>query len=364
LKRALQTAVTFHDRVVSGERGLSMVTVVTGAAGHLGGNLVRALLAEGREVRALDFTRDWSPLAGLDVERVEADIRDPEALRHAFAGADVVYHTAGYISLQMNEWPIVEGINVFGVRNVVRACLDLGVRRLVHFSSIHALRQEPLGVPVDESCPLVTSRRQPPYDRSKAAGECEVRAGVERGLDAVVLNPTGMLGPYDYKPSHFGSVLLAMARGKMPASVRSGFNWVDVRDVAEGAIAAERSAAPGSHYILGGQWVSMHDMALLVEEITGVRPPWFVCPMWLALPAARVFSAVTRGSGQRQVFTDVSLMALRSNRHISHERATRELGYYPRPFRVTLADTLRWFRATGKLESRLVAAREKRRAEA
>jgi dihydroflavonol-4-reductase len=131
----------------------------------------------------------------------------------------------------------------------------------------------------------------------------------------------------------------------MPASVNSGFDWVDVRDVAEGAVAAERLAAPGSHYILGGQWVSVRDMALLVEEISGVRPPWFNCPMWLALPAARVFSAFTRHSGQPQVFTDVSLMALRSSRHISHERATRELGYHPRRLRDSIVDTVAWWQA-------------------
>lgn len=326
-----------------------MTVVVTGAAGHLGGNLVRALLARGHTVRALDYTRDWRALEGLDVERVEADVRDPAALKRAFAGADVVYHTAAIISLSRHDWPLLESVNVLGTRNVVEACLERGMRRLVHVSSIHALVQEPLGVPIDETCPLVTSPRNPPYDRSKAAGERQVRWGIERGLDAVILNPTGMIGPYDYRPSFFGSVLLALGQGTLPALVSSGFDWVDVRDVAEGAIAAAERAPAGSKYLLSGHWVSMRDLAVLVSQITGARVPWFTSPMWLARLAAAISDALPRRKKQPSVFTGVSLAALRGNRRISHERATRELGYHPRPLRETLWDIYLWFEATGRL---------------
>ena len=327
-----------------------MTVVVTGACGHLGSNLVRALLAEGRQVRAVDRTSNWQPLAGLEVERLEGDIRDAEFVRRAFAGADVVYHTAAYISLQMDEWRLVESINVLGVRNVVQACLSSGVRRLVHFSSIHALKQQPLDLPVDETSPLVRPHaKHPPYDRSKAAGEAEVRRGVQQGLDAVILNPTGMVGPHDYAPSFFGRVLLALARGEMPALVNAGFDWVDVRDVALGAIRAERRAPAGSRYLLSGHWVSMPALAAVVEEITGTPPPRFVAPMWLARLAAAAAERFGRRGERPSLLTSVSLMALRGNRRISHERATRELGYHPRPFRETIADTLAWFRQAGML---------------
>ncbi len=328
-----------------------MTVVVTGAAGHLGGNLVRSLLAQGRRVRALDFTRDWRALAGLEVEIVEGDVRDPVALARAFAGADVVYHTAGRISLSRRDGPLLEAINVLGVRNVVRACLERGVRRLVHFSSIHALRQEPLHVPLDESRPLVRSRRCPPYDRSKAAGEREVRRGIQWGLDAVILNPTGMIGPYDHRPSFFGRVLLAMGQGQMPALVASGFDWVDVRDVAGAAIRAAERAPAGSQYLLSGHWLSMRDLAALVEEITGVQAPRFICPMWLARLGATCAGALGRRKAQDSLYNTVSLRALRGNRRISHERAARELGYHPRPLRETLVDTCRWFADNGLLAS-------------
>jgi dihydroflavonol-4-reductase len=324
-----------------------MTTVVTGAAGHLGGNLVRALLARGRTVRALDYTRDWRPLAGLGVETVEGDIRDLAFLQRALAGAGVVYHTAAYISLRMNEGPLVESINVEGTRNVVRACLDNGVRRLVHFSSIHALRQEPSGVPVDESSPLVSSGS--PYDRSKAAGQREVQKAIADGLDAVILNPTGIIGPHDYRPSFLGRALLALAQRRLPALVNSGFDWVDVRDVVDAALRTEEMAAPGARYVVSGHWVSLRDLASLIEEITAARAPRLICPMWLARAAAAVSDALVRPASP--IFTRLSMRELRSNRHISHQRAARELGYHPRPLRETLSDLFAWFQQAGLLAS-------------
>lgn len=207
-----------------------MTVVVTGANGHVGANLVRALLAEGRSVRAL-VHHSRRALQGLEVELVEGDVRELASLQRAFEGAEVVYHLAAHISIRMNEWPLVEAINVLGTRNVVEASLQGGIRRLVHFSSIHAFNEEPHDKPVDESRPLKIpeSPHAAPYDRSKAAGEREVRQGIERGLDAIIINPTAIVGPHDYYPSHFGQAILSLAQGNLPVLVPGGFNWVDVR---------------------------------------------------------------------------------------------------------------------------------------
>lgn len=325
-----------------------MTVVVTGAAGHVGANLVRALLAQGRPTRALVHV-DRQAVQRLDIEVIEGDICDLESLFDAFTGAEVVYHLAAHISLLKDKWPLLESVNVIGTRNVVEACLYCGVRRLVHFSSIHTMTQEPMGIPVDESRPLVESRHCPPYDRSKVAGEKEVRKGIEMGLDAIIINPTAIIGPHDYKPSHFGEALLALAHGKLPALVAGGFDWVDVRDVIEGAMRAEERAPTGAKYLLSGHWVSLRDLAGLVEEITGIPAPSFVCPMWLARIGAPIITAFDRLTSRRPLYTSVSMKALRSNRNISHERATRELDYHPRPLRETLIDTLRWFEETGQL---------------
>ncbi len=325
-----------------------MTTIVTGASGHMGANLIRILNSRGRHVRAMAY-KDRRAFAGLDIDIAEGDICDLDSLCRAFKGADTVYHLAAHISLLMTEWPRLESINIKGTQNVVEACIQSGVRRLIHFSSIHAHCQQPLDSPMDELRPLIDSPQYLPYDRSKAAGEIEVLKGIERGLDAIIINPTGGIGPYDYKPSHFGEALLALANGKMPALVESGFNWVDVRDVSLGAIKAEEQAPAGSKYILSGHWVSICDVAEMVAEITGTSKPAMVCPMWLAHAGAPLFTAYARCFGKRPLFTKVSLDSLCGNRAISREKAELELGYRPRPFKETLFDTLKWFEAEGWL---------------
>ncbi len=327
-----------------------MTVVVTGASGHLGGNLVRALLDRGRKVRVL-VHRDRTALGELHLETCEGDVTDPASLRRAFRGAEVVYHAAAHISIVHDEWPALEAVNIEGTRNVVAAAQECGVRRLVHFSSVHALQQEPLDEPLDESRPLVSSPDYSPYDRSKAAGERRVRRAIEQGLDAIILYPTGIIGPYDWRPSHFGAVLVSLCRQQIPALVAGGFDWVDARDVAAGAIQAEQVAASGSRYLLSGHWLPMDEIAALVQEILNVPIPRWTCPMWLARLAAPAACAYVRGHGRRPLFTPEALHALGGNRQISHVLAERELGYHLRPFRETLADTLRWFQEVGFLPS-------------
>src|SRR4030066_239919 len=163
--------------------GAQMTVAITGATGHIGANLVRALIDKGTPTRCLVHV-NCRAIDGLNIEKVQGDIRDLDSLCRAFEGIDVVYHLAASISLSMADWAQLEEINVRGTRNVVEACRRSGVRRVIHFSSIHALIQEPLNTPVDEARSLVESKRFPPYDRSKAAGEREVRQGIEKGLDA------------------------------------------------------------------------------------------------------------------------------------------------------------------------------------
>jgi dihydroflavonol-4-reductase len=323
--------------------------IVTGAAGHAGANLVRVLAAQGRPVRALVHL-DRKALEGLDVEVVKGDIRDLDSLLKAFDGAEVVYHLAARISIGNDPWSLLEAVNIAGTRNVVEACLKCGVRRLVHFSSIHTLVDTTNDSPVDESKPLVESRHYSSYDRSKAAAEREIYKGIEKGLDAIIISPTAIIGPHDYKPSHFGEALLRMANGHLPALVSGGFDWVDVRDVVKGALRAEKMASVGAKYILSGHWVSLRQVAKMTEQLTGVKAPGSVCPMWLARVGAPFITAFDLLRQRRPLYTSVSLQALRGHRRISHRKATRELDYQPRPFRETLIDTLKWFEAAGRLE--------------
>ena len=340
------------------------VVVVTGAAGHLGATLACALRGRGHQVRAL-VHHDRRALDELDVEIVTGDVTDEGSLRRAFAGSDLVYHTAAYISISGGEQQKFQEVNVHGSRNVVEACLSSGVRRLVHISSVEVLEGEPFDTPVDESRPLIASGAFAPenasgiagpavrgsslYAHSKAAGEHQVRQGMARGLDAVILYPTAIIGPYDYRLGFPNAGLRAICKGRLWALVEGGFNWVDVRDVVDGALRAGERAPAGARYILSGHWASLHELAELARAITGAPVPRLVFPLWLGRIGAPFVEAVCRLTGKRPLYTSEALKPLGGNRHISHGRATRELGYQPRPLRETVVDTLQWFENRGVL---------------
>ena len=315
--------------------------VVIGASGLVGGNLVRALLSQGRPVRALVHL-DHRALAGLDVETASADLNDPDSLEQAFRGAQVVYHLASAISIRMDNWDELEQVNVNGTHNVVEACLHCSVRRLVYFSSIHAYQQEPFDQPLDEGRPLLTDGSVPPYERSKAAAELIARQAPDRGLDTVIIIPTAILGPYDFRPSYLGQALQLLIRGRIPALVRGGYDWVDARDVVAGAMQAERLAPSGARYILSGHWHTLEEVARLTAEISGHPAPRFTVPTWLAELAQPAMGKLAELNGSQPLYTRAMLKALRSNRQVSHAHAKRELGYAPRPFELTLKETLDW----------------------
>ncbi len=322
--------------------------VVTGAAGHIGGNLVRALIARGTPPRVM-VHEDRRALEGLGLEEVHGDVTDLPSLKAAFEGAERVYHLAARISIAPGDEELVEATNVEGVGNVVEACLQCKVKRLVHVSSIHALSSDPIEAPIDETRPLCSGDGLLPYDRSKAGGERKVRAGIERGLDAVIVNPTGVVGPFDYRPSRMGEVLLSLYHRTLPGLVDGAFNWVDVRDVVDGILLAGERGKCGDRFLLSGHRASVPELAALVEEVTGKKKPRMVSPMWLARGAAPFATLYARVAGQRPLFTSQSLQALRNHRDVRHDKATRELGYQPRPLRATVEDTFAWFREANAL---------------
>jgi len=209
--------------------------VVTGATGHIGNVLVRELLKRGKKVRAvIPPFEDTTPLEGLEVERVEGDVRNADSLIHAFNGADVVYHLAGIISILPGKTELLYQVNVEGTRNVVEACLKSNVRRLIYTSSIEAIAEPPQGTVIDETIPFAPDNAIAEYGRSKAKAALAVLEGLKKGLDAVIVCPTGVIGPYDFKLSEMGQLFIDFARGKSRIYVGGAYDFVDVRDVAIG----------------------------------------------------------------------------------------------------------------------------------
>ena len=328
-----------------------MLTLVTGASGLVGNNLIRHLLQIGRPVRALIYESDESlhgledeSLRGLKIDRVAGDVRDPAGLKQAMEGVDVVYHLAAAISIDDDHRRAdVDSVNIDGTANVVQACLDAGVKRLIHFSSIHAISSFPKDQAIDESRALALDpARHLQYDRSKANGEMKVLEGVRRGLDAVILNPVGIFGPNDFTPSPGGELLLQLARRKLPGLVRAGYYWVDVRDVVHAAVAAEQRGRRGHRYILAGEYATFKSIANLVQQATGARPPRLNVPIWLAKAAAPLAAWFSRRAGQRPLITPETMQIITCHQKIETAKAAEELGFRPRPIRESVRDAINW----------------------
>jgi len=288
---------------------------------------------------------------GLDVEKRSGDILDRASLDGAFDGVEVVYHFAAKVSIIPKEGPVVMRTNVLGVKQVVEACLAHRVKRLVHCSSVHALTPGGSNGVTDENCAARLDLGAPVYDQSKTAGEAEVRSGVARGLDAVIINPTAVMGPHDYAPHLAGRALIDMYLGKLPMNVAGGFNWVDARDVAAGALAAETRGRTGANYLLSGHWAPMPDVAAMMERATGRCGPRLVAPLWLVKLGLPFVSAYASLSGSQPLYTGPSLRALTEHRECDNARARGELGFAPRPLETTIADTFAFYERAGLLEN-------------
>jgi dihydroflavonol-4-reductase len=317
--------------------------LVTGATGHIGNVLIRKLLDQGRKVRALIWRdEDTTSLKGLQVEQVQGDVLDPASLEPAMGGVETVYHLAGIISIMPGRNPFVWKVNVEGTRNILEAARHAQVRRLVYTSSIHAIGRSPHGVAMDESLGFDQDNPYGEYDRSKAAASLEVQKAANQGMDAVIVCPTGVIGPYDFRGSEMGEVIRNASEARTMFYVEGAYDFVDVRDVADGMIAANAIGRQGESYILSGQRLSVRYLLETVREVTGLAFSSIKIPFSLAEFAARFTPWYYLKTKVKPRFTPYSLEVLQSNSNISHAKAARELGYHPRPLHETITDTVRW----------------------
>lgn len=320
------------------------MNVVTGGTGHIGNVLVRELCKRGERVRVISLPGDdRSPLDGLNIEIVEGDILKPDSLRQAFEGADVIFHLAGMVSILPGQWNQLIQVNVQGTKNVIQACKDVGVRRLVYTSSIHALSRVPEGMILDETVPFGSQTdRMGEYDTTKALATHEVLKAVKEGLDAVIVCPTGVIGPNDYKGSELGELIQSCTKSTIQFYPDGAYDFVDVRDVAVGHILARNAGRSGEAYILSGERVTIKEIYELVREITKRNTHFVHVPYTLTKMIAAIMPAYYRLFNQKPQFTPYSIETVRSNSNISSEKAQAQLGYHPRPVRESIRDTIEW----------------------
>ena len=320
------------------------MNLVTGGAGHLGNVLVRELLARGERVRVLVLPgEDTRSLEGVDVERVDGDILDRESLARAMEGVDVVFHLAALVSITEEKSYLLQEVNVEGTRNVIEMIQKMGVPKLIYTSSIHALERPPMGVSITEQLAFDPDNPAGPYDRTKAQASLLVQEATKRGLDARIVCPTGVVGPFDFRRSEMGELILSWMQKRVNVLVKGGFNFVDVRDVAQGEILARDNGKAGETYILGGERIELTALHKLVQKVLGRKTPPITFPLPIAMlitPIAELYYKITK---TRPRFTRYSLATVDSNSDISSAKAETELGYNPRNLTQSMADTVRWW---------------------
>jgi dihydroflavonol-4-reductase len=335
---------------------MSIKYLVTGATGHLGSAVVSELLASGlQDIRVLVMPGDPAASrlpAGL--ERTEGDILDSAALDRFFdvphSEETVVIHCAGIVSTSMKFSRKLHDVNVTGTKNIVDRCAALQIKKLVYVSSVHAMPTLPEGRVMTEIDAFDPDKVVGPYAKSKAEATAYVSAAVKGGLNAVLVFPAGILGPNDYaRSNNITQLILEFCRGKMPFGVKSRFDFVDVRDVARGIVAAADKGRVGEGYILGNRQVSVPEMFDLFHKETGMRRTRFFAPLWLCRAGLPVMSLYYRLRRQKPLFCAYSLQTLGGNSLYSHDKAARELGYRTRPIAETIRDTIAWLKGEGKI---------------
>jgi dihydroflavonol-4-reductase len=316
--------------------------LVTGATGHVGNVLVRKLLERGEQVRALILPGESrESIHGLNVEAAEGDVLNLDSVFESMQGIKGIFHLAGVISIMPGPNAFVRKVNVDGTKNILRAAQEMNISKLVYTSSIHAIQRVEDGV-IDESVPYDMKNPYGAYDRSKAEATLEVLNAAQTGLEAVVTCPTGVIGPYDFRGSMMGAVIHDAATAKPALYVDGAYDFVDVRDVADGLISAAENGKRGESYILSGQKISIRYLLETVREITGKHFFQMKIPFDLARFAAIFTPMYYRFANATPRFTPYSLEVLQSNSNISHAKATRELGYSPRTLYESIKDTVKW----------------------
>jgi len=328
-----------------------VLAVVTGASGLLGGNLAIGLIAEGHRVRAT--RRDTSRvdhLAAFPLEWSRADLSDRRALADAFAAADVVFHCAAAVSTVRRVTSELVAANVDGTANVLAAAEDAGVRRVVHCSTAATVGLSEDGRPSTESARWNLAERGMVngYVVTKRKAETLVLDRVREGLDAVVVNPTFMLGPYDARPSS-GRLIVDVATRRLPVHLPGFNNFVDVRDVARGMIAAWRQGRAGERYILGGEDRSYRDIIECIAESAAVDPPRWPLPRAVAVLLGLWGDGAERLGHESSLNSVTVRYGFAEGFRFSSAKAEAELEYAPRPISEAIRDAIAWFRAHGRL---------------
>ena len=325
---------------------MSEKKLVTGATGFLGRAVAEELVRRKAQVHALVLHDDpYTDLLPKEVRTVIGDVCDKSSLSDFFADADsrtCVIHCAGIVSVASRPGPRLYQVNVGGTWKVLRQCMEHDVGKMVYVSSVHAIPEKSKGCIISEDCEFSPGLVDGDYAKSKAAATELVFDAAERGLNASIVFPSGIIGPGDLQGGSFTSMAKSFLSGKLPFAVRGGYDFVDVRDVARGILACSESGEPGKGYILSGCYVTIRRMLQLVGKAAKLKYRSICLPLGLARLAAPYYERRSLRERKPLFFTPYSVSVLASNGQFSHAAASERFAYQPRPIEETLGDMTAW----------------------
>ena len=340
------------------------IVLLTGANGHLGRNIVQQLAAQGVRVRGLVLPGEKAPLLEEDnIEIVRGDVTDPGSLQPLFAGLEnrevVVIHTAAVIDISSKVTQRARRVNVDGTKNVVALALQHKVHRFIHVSSVHAIPEAAGRRTIRETKDFSPDTVSGSYAKTKAEASAFVMQQIqENGLPGVIMHPSGIAGPLDSGTNNIVAAIKGYLNGRIPACPRGGYDIVDVRDVAAACISAIDGGRVGETYILSSRHYEFTELFAMLREVTGKKKKRCpVIPIWIARLAAPVLERSAKRKKELPLITPYSLETLASNDNFCHEKASRELGFWPRDIYETLQDTVAWLDEQKQLKK----ARQQRR---
>ncbi len=331
---------------------MKTIFLVTGAAGHLGNAIVKKLIEQGQAVRALVYEEDeTNGIFDPQVEVFVGDVTDEQSLRPFFdvpeSGSVKVIHCAGIISIASRTQKRMHETNVEGTKNIIALCQEYAVDKLVYVSSVHAIPELPHGEMIIETKSINPDLVVGPYAKTKAEATVAVLKAAEARLDASVVHPTGIMGPFDYGAGHVNQMLRDFYAGRLFAGVRGGYDFVDVRDVAQGTINATTLGRKGETYLLSNRYFTVAELLELFHQVTGRPRVKTMLPLWFAKLTAPLSELYYKILKRPPLYTSYSLYTLSTNAEFSNLKAKRELNYTTRNMEETIADTIRWFKEQG-----------------
>ena len=322
-----------------------MKTLVTGSTGFLGSAILRELLIDGRDIKVLVRKgADTTNIDGLNVEIVYGDLRDFGSLQFALSGCDVLYHTAAYYSLWDQDKKLIYDINVEGTRKILQAAKERGLERIVYTSTVGCIGLNEDSSPSNENTPFNPNTLSNDYKKSKHQAEQVVLEFAHSGLPVVIVNPSTPVGPRDIKPTPTGKIVLDFLNREMPAYLDTGLNLIDVKDCAKGHILAEQKGVPGERYILGNQNMSLFEILITLEKITGLKAPRVKMPFWVALSAGWICEIISNHvTGKPPAVPLAGVKMAKYFMYFDSSKAVQKLGLPQNPIENALRQSVDWF---------------------